>query len=105
MTRIETDSMGTVEVPDEAYWGAQTQRSLTYFDIGIEKMPIELIHAYGVLKEACAETNRDLGLLKPDLAALIIAASDGLQTQWLLEPSVDHEAALALLDHLLAPPA
>ena len=56
------------------------------------------------------EALQESGRIRPDIdpqlaAALIIAASDGLQTQWLLEPSVDHEAALALLDHLLAPPA
>ncbi len=56
--------------------------------------------------EALQESGRIRSDIDPQLAAaLIIAASDGLQTQWLLEPSVDHEAALALLDHLLAPPA
>ncbi|NBN79841.1 class II fumarate hydratase [Microvirga tunisiensis] len=78
--RRETDSMGEIEVPADRYWGAQTQRSLTYFDIGIERMPLELIHAYGVLKEACAEVNRDLGLLDPALAALVIAAAREVKT-------------------------
>lgn len=45
MTRIETDSLGQVEVPEQAYWGAQTQRSLSNFAIGAERMPIEVLHA------------------------------------------------------------
>ena len=61
--RIETDSMGPVEVPANVYWGAQTQRSLLYFDIGRDLMPPELIHAFGVLKKAAALVNRDLGKL------------------------------------------
>ncbi|ALV29993.1 MULTISPECIES: class II fumarate hydratase [Pannonibacter] len=73
--RRETDSMGEISVESDRYWGAQTQRSLTYFNISSELMPIEIIHAYGILKQAAAETNRDLGHLSPDLAALIIAAA------------------------------
>ena len=60
-TRTETDSMGPIEVPDEAYWGAQTQRSLHHFDIGRETMAPELIRAFANLKKACALVNQDLG--------------------------------------------
>ena len=60
-TRIETDSMGKVEVPVDQYGGAQTMRSLHNFAIGREKMPPELIRAFGVLKKAAALTNLELG--------------------------------------------
>ena len=55
--------MGEIEVPADRYWGAQTQRSLHHFDIGIETMPKPLIRAFGVLKGASASVNRDLGKL------------------------------------------
>ena len=61
--RIEKDSMGTIEVPANKYWGAQTQRSLHHFAISNDLMPIEVIHAFGILKKAAARTNSDLGLL------------------------------------------
>jgi len=75
-TRPESDSMGTIEVPADRYWGAQTQRSLIHFDIGNDTMPAELIKAFGILKKACALVNKDLGELKPDLAELIVKAAD-----------------------------
>jgi len=75
-TRIETDSMGTVSVPAEAYFGAQTQRSLIHFAIGRDTMPPEMIKAMAILKKAAAMVNRDLGKLPPDKAKLIIAAAD-----------------------------
>jgi fumarate hydratase class II len=74
--RTETDSMGPVQVPADRLWGAQTQRSLTYFAIGRERLPPELIRAYAILKRACAEANRATGHLAPDLCALIAQASD-----------------------------
>jgi fumarate hydratase class II len=74
-TRTETDSLGPVEVPAEACWGAQTQRSLEHFAIGDERMPLPLIHAYGRLKKAAAEANAELGELAPDLAGAIAAAA------------------------------
>ncbi len=74
-TRTESDSMGEIEVPADRYWGAQTQRSLHHFDIGIETMPKPLIRAFGVLKGAAAEVNRDLGRLDANLAALIEQAA------------------------------
>ncbi len=52
MSRIETDSLGQVEVPDEAYWGAQTQRSLVNFAIGTERMPLAVLHAPGADQES-----------------------------------------------------
>src|SRR3954469_8045897 len=75
-TRSESDSMGTIEVPTNVYWGAQTQRSLLHFDIGRDTMPPELIHAFGVLKKACALVNQGLGKLAADKAKLIVQAAD-----------------------------
>ncbi len=74
-TRTETDSMGAIEVPADRYWGAQTQRSLVHFAIGGDRMPREIIRALGLLKQAAAEVNRDLGILPPDLARLIMQAA------------------------------
>jgi fumarate hydratase class II len=74
--RTETDSMGTVEVPADRYWGAQTQRSLVYFAIGEDLMPIEVIRALGIVKKAAALTNRELGVLPEAEAALIVRAAD-----------------------------
>ncbi len=75
-TRIETDSMGPVDVPVTAYWGAQTQRSLKYFNIGFDVMPREVIRALGILKKAAAIVNYDLGKLPADKKDLIVAAAD-----------------------------
>jgi fumarate hydratase, class II len=74
--RTESDSMGTIEVPDEVYWGAQTARSLIYFNIGQDRMPPELIRAIGIPKKAAALVNNDLGKLAKEKAQLIIAAAD-----------------------------
>lgn len=74
--RIEKDSIGPVEVPADKYWGAQTQRSLQNFKIGGQKMPIEIIHAFGVLKKAAAKTNSELGVLAQDKAQLIARVCD-----------------------------
>ncbi len=74
--RIETDSMGEIEVPSDVYWGAQTQRSLHHFDIGFDVMPREMIRAFGILKKACAIVNADLGKLPEDKRDLIIRAAD-----------------------------
>ena len=73
--RIETDSMGPIEVDESRYWGAQTERSLHHFEIAHDTMPLALIHAFGVLKEASAIVNRDLGKLSPEKADLIVAAA------------------------------
>ena len=61
--RVESDSMGTINVPGEKYYGAQTARSLANFDIGGEKMPTEIIRAFGILKKAAALANHELGLM------------------------------------------
>jgi fumarate hydratase, class II len=74
-TRIESDSMGEIEVPADRYWGAQTQRSLHHFDIGTETMPKPLIRAFGILKGASATVNRELGKLDNTLAGLIEQAA------------------------------
>ncbi len=74
--RLESDSMGKIPVPHESYYGAQTARSLIHFNIGADRMPLEVIHAFGILKKACALVNRDLGKLKPDLTDLIVRAAD-----------------------------
>ncbi|MDG6093765.1 class II fumarate hydratase [Acetobacter sp. AN02] len=74
--RREFDSMGTVEVPADHYWGAQTQRSLHHFSIGGDRMPVEVYRAYGVVKKACAEVNRDNGSLPGWKAEAIIRAAD-----------------------------
>lgn len=75
-TRIETDSMGNIDVAADRHWGAQTQRSLKYFNIGFDTMPHELIRAFGILKKAAALTNQELGKLSPDKTKLITAAAD-----------------------------
>ena len=75
-TRLESDSMGTVEVPANVYWGAQTARSLLHFSIGNDLMPPELIWAFGILKKAAALVNEALGKLPPAKARLIVQAAD-----------------------------
>lgn len=75
-TRIESDSMGEIVVAADRYWGAQTERSLHHFDIGHDLMPIELVHAFGILKKAAALTNVQLGKLSQEKANLIVAAAD-----------------------------
>jgi len=74
-TRTEHDSFGTIEVPADRLWGAQTQRSLEHFAISTERMPAEIILALASVKSACACVNRDLGLLPRDKAEAIAAAA------------------------------
>ena len=74
--RIESDSMGKIEVPNDRYYGAQTARSLIHFDIGLDKMPPSLIRAFGILKKAAALVNQDLKKLSPEKARLIVQAAD-----------------------------
>lgn len=74
--RRESDTMGTIEVPSDRYYGAQTARSLHHFAIGIERMPRELIRALGVLKKAAAAVNRDLGTLSEEKYQWIAGAAD-----------------------------
>src|SRR5215203_3069878 len=75
-TRIETDSMGEIEVASNVYWGAQTERSLKHFNIGFDVMPREVIRALGILKKAAAIVNFDLGKLPDDKLKLIEQAAD-----------------------------
>jgi fumarate hydratase class II len=74
--RIESDSMGKIEVPNDRYYGAQTARSLIHFDIGRDTMPRELIRAFGILKKAAALVNQDLGKLTAEKARLIVQAAE-----------------------------
>jgi fumarate hydratase class II len=74
-TRTESDTFGPIEVPAEAYWGAQTQRSRENFRIGEERMPLPLIRALGLVKRAAAEVNQSLGILDAKRAKAIIAAA------------------------------
>ncbi|HKV56057.1 MAG TPA: class II fumarate hydratase, partial [Candidatus Binataceae bacterium] len=74
--RVESDSMGKIEVPADHYWGAQTQRSLIHFAIGHDLMPRSVIRAMGILKKAAAEVNRELGKLDRERAELIVRAAD-----------------------------
>jgi len=74
--RVETDSMGEINVPNDKYFGAQTARSLIHFKIGLDKFPREIIRALGVLKKAAAITNRDLGTLSEEKCDLIVKAAD-----------------------------
>ncbi|HOK91086.1 MAG TPA: class II fumarate hydratase, partial [Candidatus Hydrogenedentes bacterium] len=74
--RVERDTMGEMRVPADRYYGCQTARSLENFRIGGEKMPLELIRAFGYLKKAAALVNRDMGLLDPILCDAICRAAD-----------------------------
>ena len=75
-SRIEKDTMGTIEVPGDKYWGAQTQRSRENFKIGGQLMPIEIIYAFAYLKKAAALANLDLGVLSKEKADLISSVCD-----------------------------
>jgi fumarate hydratase class II len=75
-TRVESDSMGKIDVPAAHYWGAQTQRSLIHFSIGDDHMPKAVYHAYGFVKKAAALVNASAGRLDPTLAEAIVAAAD-----------------------------
>jgi fumarate hydratase, class II len=82
-TRLEHDTMGEIQVPSDRYWGAQTQRSLTYFAIGQDIMPREMIRALGLIKQAAASVNQALGLLPTDLAQSIgTAAQEVAEGRW-----------------------
>ena len=76
MNRTETDSLGPVEVPEHAYWGAQTQRSLINFAIGEERMPLAVLRALALIKKAAARVNNRIGDLPQDIARLIEQAAD-----------------------------
>src|SRR3954465_1942681 len=74
-TRTESDTFGPIEVPAERLWGAQTQRSLQNFRIGGERMPIPLVHALALVKQAAALVNKDLGGLEARVADAIAEAA------------------------------
>ncbi|HEX8662733.1 MAG TPA: class II fumarate hydratase [Beijerinckiaceae bacterium] len=74
-TRTESDTFGPIEVPAERYWGAQTQRSLQNFRIGGERMPVPLVRALGLVKQAAALVNRDLGEVESRVADAVAAAA------------------------------
>lgn len=90
-TRIEKDTLGTVEVPADKYWGAQTQRSLQNFKISDNKMPIEVIRGFAYLKKAAAKTNEELGVLSKEKATLIGQVCDEI-----LEGKLDDQFPLVV---------
>ncbi|NOL49838.1 class II fumarate hydratase [Pelistega europaea] len=90
-TRTEHDTMGNIEVPAEAYWGAQTQRSTMNFKIGGERLPLPMIHAMALVKKAAAMTNASLGRIQPEQAKLIIQAADDV-----LSGKLDHQFPLVV---------
>ncbi len=77
-TRSESDSMGSIEVPADCYWGAQTQRSIEHFPIGVDRFRWQrpIVRALGILKKATAQANAELGELPAEIAALIVRAAD-----------------------------
>lgn len=91
LMREETDSFGPIDVPADSYWGAQTERSRQNFRIGVEVMPLSLIHALGLQKKAAALVNIELGLLDPDLGQAIVTAADEVATGQL-----DHQFPLVV---------
>ncbi|RHY80180.1 hypothetical protein DYB26_002687 [Aphanomyces astaci] len=78
--RIEKDTMGEIQVESHRYWGAQTQRSLENFTIGGQRMPVEIIRAFAILKKAAAQANHELGVLSADKAALISSVCDEISS-------------------------
>src|SRR5271157_2885708 len=90
-TRIETDTLGPIEVPADRYWGAQAQRSLANFKIGWEKQPASIVRALGIVKRAAAETNMDMGRLDPKIGKTIVAAA-----QEVIEGRLDDHFPLAV---------
>jgi fumarate hydratase class II len=89
--RIEKDSIGEIQVPAHRYWGAQTQRSLENFKIGNQRMPIEIIRAFGVLKKCAAQTNMELGVLSEEKYKLIAQVCDEI-----IEGKLDDEFPLVI---------
>jgi fumarate hydratase class II len=90
-TRTETDTFGPIEVAQDVYWGAQSQRSIGNFKIGWEKQPQPIIRALGVVKRAAAEANMELGKLDPKIGAAIIAAA-----QEVIDGKLDHHFPLVV---------
>src|SRR5690606_38487635 len=90
MTRIETDSLGPIDVPADAYWGAQTQRSLINFAIGSERMPLAIVQALALIKKAAARVHARAGELPTDVAQLVEQAADEILAG-------DHDAQFPLV--------
>ena len=86
--RIERDSMGEMQVPADRYWAAQTQRSYQNFKIGIEKMPTEIVHAFGILKKGAAIANFNLGKLDEERKNIICQAADDVISGKLMSSQV-----------------
>ena len=89
--RIETDSIGEIQVPANRYWGAQTQRSLQNFKIGGERMPLPLVHALGIQKKCAAQANLEMGELETEIGELIIQAA-----QEVIDGKLDDEFPLVV---------
>ena len=89
--RVETDSMGEINVPNDKYYGAQTARSLIHFKIGLDKFPREIIRALGILKKAAAITNEELGTLSVEKLELIVKAAEEV-----IEGKLDEHFPLAV---------
>jgi fumarate hydratase, class II len=83
--RVEKDSFGEMKVPQDKYYGAQTARAIENFPIGQERFPAEFLRAYGILKLAAAQANKELGLLETKKANLIMKAAEELKAGKLLE--------------------
>ena len=81
-TRIETDTFGPIDVPADKLWGAQTQRSLQNFRIGTDRMPLPLVHALAIVKQAAALVNKDLGKLEPRVSEIVRASGLSNQVAW-----------------------
>ena len=90
--RIEHDSMGELEVPADALWGAQTQRSLMNFPIGWEKQPVAIVRALGVVKQACAEANKKAGALDAKLADATRGLAKVYRDRYGISPRADRGA-------------
>src|SRR5262245_33501385 len=90
-TRIEFDSIGEIEVPASVYYGAQTARSLIYFNIGGNKMPLPVIHAYGIIKKCAAIVNCEMGLLTEAKKKWSVSAA-----QEVAEGKLDHHYPLSI---------
>src|SRR3954468_10643305 len=90
-TRTEKDTFGPIEVPSDRLWGAQTERSLRFFRISNERMPIEVVHALAMVKRAAAGVNLSLGLIAQDKAQALQSAADEI-----LAGSLDAEFPLSV---------
>lgn len=91
LMREERDSFGSIEVPADTYWGAQTERSRLNFAIGVERMPLSLIHALGLQKKAAALVNMELGLLNPLVGNAIVEAANEV-----VQGKLDHHFPLVV---------